>query len=1719
MDNNQYIIINDDSTISVKVNEFDVWSLVITEGNFMLDKYFGRGSCDTINVIGFTNLGDGVTGEIEFFVNNKRCYKGEIQPVKGDNGYFEVTPKYVTLNGEGSTQFVTVSSDGSWNVDTNETEFTITKETNGFTITSNGNGFFENLVIIVTNYDGSVEYVYVSQPSYISTNILIVNPKYISLNSNNKNYSFNVISLCDGSSNYYVDGILSTSTTVTSSITADEDTQITLTVTNDCNMSETVVIDYKKDVENEHYLWVGSSGNTTTSYTFENNSIVNCNVLSSSNWRIKSYDSNFLNCTKNGNIINISLNQNNLNEFNNKVITLINNDGDIATITCSSSVKINEDEIIFTFTNGETEISVTTDDNYSFKACIFAYKNVNGSKQPISWKNKSSNFKITNGDSQNGGADTCKEVTFSATTSTQTSLLTSYIVTLQEQDSYNEIKIKVTVDRSKQAVEDGYRIEIAPESGVYSNSETSGFTVTVTPTYIYDGVDYHISDNYELMKVDGERYIEGYRGVSAETSFNGGVTLITSETLYDSIVYVLDIPESVTSFTACTTATTASDESQTCDSCTACTEITISAVTETFTCEFRTDTDLIEVGYESTSVSYMFISNKDGECVEYEPTYVSGDENWRSWLTVDDSDCESVTYSFSENEDFDDREVTLKFKQVDGCSNDEITVSFKQYGNGTIFIPNFDYLVVRYFWEGTAGTDLDTVTLIPYFIKKDGSEFTSTNYFYLDDGVGYGHDYTISGDSGVYIAHAGDNTGNGNECVYLNFKNLCSESELEKMMDDGIEKIRVDLYGVWFNTKGTGDLDVSLIAYREGEMIKDPSDTFNFVNSGGVEVYNDIRNAKVCAYGSGKASTFKTDYTPIGYVEYNIKNKGAMLTLHEECEESQYVLSRTSASSVTIPYQADTHTVSFNSSKDGNVFTSVTATDGCDWVTVGEIGGTSNPLSLSYTVTKNETEDTRLCLITLTQSESNKTINYQIKQSPNTSRVCNHADVTYYTVDKVARITYASAVTSDLVVEVKVSNNNNTLSSSTTINVDNGETTKDISFGVDFVVGYVQVNSVTPLNDDTFEYNCDIDDYIKDSRDSCMTITYELQNINETIDVYYKANGTQQGSHSVSSNGSQSLCNIASDTVLQISCSDNDVTSSPSYITYRNGTSEIIILSKPLEKTDNCATLEINQRNWTLTLPYEATSNVIFTFNATNGFSDENGNIGDDWTQTITIASGSKTGTARSTTTQFATNASFVSVSPSEDDTYKYCYDSEGLGVDDYYELSASGTTIDPPAPEANVYIKSLKNGSPYPTFTFEESCDWVSNPTFQSSSTTGVYNYQFSTQPNSSTDTRRCTVTVKQTNGKETTFDIVQNATVIEEPCYSILIELDRDNNVLDYSFTPDTQIDLTFKIEFRNSSGDKINDYYIMLPQNFSGTNGGIPLDWNCSNVAEMKVVTLNNNSDNSYYDPDLVCSNGISYRFVDGRYSEYYFSFSDTSEKTTKEILLDYPNDEVFDVTIYSCYGSGYNVGIPVGYTFTMNPELDNGPLQTNSCEQGDYFDVETNNGVLVAENGTITFYQDVSGKELNLIWRTEPIPIVTGFKVANNQPGVAKIQMKDINNNVIPILDSNGIPQQRIELANGGAEQTFGSIFTATTTINIEYESGKWSTGTSSFVAATFEGTNLEPTPTVESNVDITELGIEGFYVYAKVNDSCSATITCRCKDYYIYVNFIFIGYSA
>lgn len=1527
MDSNQYIIINDNSTIDVNVGAYDVWSLVVIQGNFMLDKYSGRGSINGIKVIGFTNLGDGITGEIEFFVNNKRCYKGGIAEPKGENGYFNVTPKYVTLNGIDTTQFVTVSSDGNWVVTPTETEyFTISTTSNGFTITSKSNDFFENVPITVTNYDGAVEYVYVSQASYVSTDILIVNPKYISLQGENKTFTINVISLCKGNSSYKINGTTYTTNSVTSSITATEDTTFTLNVTNDCDMSETVTIVYKKETENEHYLWVESSGKSSTNCSFSNNDIKTIDVLSSSNWRIKSYDSSYLSCTKSGNKINVSLNQDNLSEFNNKVITLINNDGDIATIVCSSTVKIVNDEIIFTFGDNSTAITATTsaDNNYTFTACVYAYKNVNGTKQSISWKNKSSNFKITNGDTQNGGVDSCTNVTFSATTNTQNSLITNYTITLQEQDSYNEIKINVTVDRTSQAPKDGYRITIAPESGTYSTSESDGFTVTVNPIYTYDGFEYYIGNN-DTMSGD-----TNFKGVSAKTSFTNGVSAKTSETLYDSIVYTLYIPEGVTSFKACTTATTKDGTSQTCSDCTACTEITLSAVSETYFCEFRTDVTSIEAGYESTSFTYTFLSTKDGECIEYDdgsttPTVVSGDTNWRSWLTVDDSDCEVVTYSFAENEDFDERNVILKFKQVDGCSGDEITVSFKQYGNGTLFIPDFDYLVIRYFWESSAGRDLDTVTVIPYFIKSDGSQYTDTSiYSYIGDGVGFGNGYSVSGTDGVYIGHAGDNTQNGNECVYIDFKNMCSEEQIENMLRSGIEKIRVDLYGIWYSTKGTGELDVSLIAYRDGEIIEDPNDEYNYINSGGTEVYNDIKNAKVCAQGSGYASTYQTNYNLIGYVEYNVRTASAMLVLNEECEDSVYTLTNAETSTtITLPYNASTtNTISFNSTKDGNVFTSVSGSqvNACDWLTIGTVEGTTNPLSLSYSVTENTTGAERGCDIKITQGESNKTIQYYIKQSANAS--------TYFSLSNTELKTTSSTTLGSTDTEITLN-----VYSCKSHNATNNTGIR-LAYSETMPCG----STVSKTNTDPYQYTHKIN-IPTDCGNGTITLIQNETNAQITITFNRECSCAQQ-----------TIVNVES-AVLSVGVFENDVTSGQ----YKFPVTCKVTLSEIIECGSATVTINFNTSDngnaCFIMVDVENGSNygdnTIYCSVQTNQYPDSNCikeiGVGHDIIFTDSDCYGKGTISVSierdSMCVDCECEITSVSITPTE---YTFTSDTES-------KIFATNIVTNNCDACTKSYRLKAPNGDIVGTGTGEDTITLLSTSVVD-----GTYTLE------SVDDT---SVTATLIISKFTPYCVFEIAKVINGVVgnyYTTLTEeYEADDSASHY-------LQLSIRSKYYSSETESENIEYTMSSNKSWVVVDNINKKWevydNDTSEERSATITLTQVSPCSKICYIIINQKG-------GVANDYYFSFSDTSEVTTSSVTIN-SSESTFDVTFYSCYGTDYNNGTAKGYTYSaLGLSRVTDAVSTNGCETTERFQITT------STSGTITFTQATSNKTLTLNWSKE------------------------------------------------------------------------------------------------------------------------------------------------
>ena len=673
---NNFLSIND-NIITVKgINTNDVWNITVNNANFMLSKYNGRGPM-SISIIPFPNIGDGLYGDIAFSVNNNSCFSGCIENVNGNGSYFNVSPKYVTLHEEGETYNVTVLSDCNKFILTNENKDLISTPENGnnyFTITSNTSGSFENIEIIVTNdCNGLQEIVYVSQkPSQESSNMLTVNPQYITLSGEDKDFKVNVISICNGNTNFVVNGVegltLTTNNNIINGIiNSTESTTKTFIVKNDCE-SKTVTVKYDKINTVDSYLCIDSEENnckTSTTYNFTTGTSQSTSytINSSSNWYIYSYDSSKVFCSKNGNIITLTLGEDKSETINKKEIILKNKEGDEAIIeyTIGSSLMY-ESGVTFTFGEGKTEINVTADSNYKFTACVYAYKVENGIKEKLKWVNKSSNFKIVDNsgnviETLNGGIDECLTVTFSATTATQNSTFNEYIVRLQEQETYSEIKINVTVNRSEQDVTDGYGIVITPESGEYNLTDANEFTFTVTPTYTYDGYEYFIGDNRDMMAVN-----TSYKGVSATTTFSpSNVTLSSSETNYDNIIYVLNVPDGVTTITANTTATTISGE---ITSAVTSSVITFNEVEQgNGLCLFQSDISIVEVGYESTSVTFSFVSQNDFECVEYEYVYDSGDSNWTNWLTIDDSDCENMRIDFSDNETLDERTVTLIFKQ------------------------------------------------------------------------------------------------------------------------------------------------------------------------------------------------------------------------------------------------------------------------------------------------------------------------------------------------------------------------------------------------------------------------------------------------------------------------------------------------------------------------------------------------------------------------------------------------------------------------------------------------------------------------------------------------------------------------------------------------------------------------------------------------------------------------------------------------------------------------------------------------------------------------------------------------------------------------------------------------------------------------------------------------------------------------------------------------
>lgn len=160
-----------------------------------------------------------------------------------------------------------------------------------------------------------------------------------------------------------------------------------------------------------------------------------------------------------------------------------------------------------------------------------------------------------------------------------------------------------------------------------------------------------------------------------------------------------------------------------------------------------------------------------------------------------------------------------------------------------INIPEFDHLVIRYFWEDGAGTDLDTAT---GFSNLAGSSINKKSVGWK--GTGFDRNLpaqvarTTVGDP-VILEWIGDNRKNGYESVLVSYQNIPANNN-----GYNYSTYDITLAGNWYSFVGTGVVQMELIAYKGGTMTKNTT-SFLWENSGGTEVFKQVYSKKITSTG------------------------------------------------------------------------------------------------------------------------------------------------------------------------------------------------------------------------------------------------------------------------------------------------------------------------------------------------------------------------------------------------------------------------------------------------------------------------------------------------------------------------------------------------------------------------------------------------------------------------------------------------------------------------------------------------------------------------------------------------------------------------------------------------------------------------------------------------------------------------------------------------------
>ena len=242
----------------------------------------------------------------------------------------------------------------------------------------------------------------------------------------------------------------------------------------------------------------------------------------------------------------------------------------------------------------------------------------------------------------------------------------------------------------------------------------------------------------------------------------------------------------------------------------------------------------------------------------------------------------------------------MRFKCYDNNGMESKEILIEQGGADQTVLPDFDFLTFTFNWTKDDGIDLDTMTWIDdnhIEILNDKGTKTST----LDHlGVGYKGQGSSSASSfrrntSKYIQHGGDNTRSGDECVLINFKELCNRD----WITSGITKLYAYSFGNWFNTKKNGNCSVSMKTYKGDGMQHGTDDNeYIFVPSGNTKLVSDKTfEGNIYALGHHvyeiqdnlQLAQEKNVFSKVFKFEYDIRSKSAIVKNLMTTRSGRYV--------------------------------------------------------------------------------------------------------------------------------------------------------------------------------------------------------------------------------------------------------------------------------------------------------------------------------------------------------------------------------------------------------------------------------------------------------------------------------------------------------------------------------------------------------------------------------------------------------------------------------------------------------------------------------------------------------------------------------------------------------------------------------------------------------------------------------------------------------------